>query len=519
VGGVAYKGRANPAGTYVSVGDGRAQLDIGFRDRWWSPMRDSSMLISTEAPTLPSVTLSNSKPLTRARLSYEVFMARLSLSDKIFYQGARVAGYPRVAGFHVSLEPVKGLTFSANRLMQFGGGGRQQSIKALFKAFFNAYAYDNTNPGAATGADLEFGNQQLSLASQLTIPGRMPAAVYVEYAAEDTFHAENYRFGNGALSFGLFLPKFRPNLQARYEFSNWEDVWYVHHLYGDGLTNHGRVLGNWAADWREPHDFAGGQSHMLQVNWRRDNGAAIELRYRTAKNASYTGKNYQQAHMLSAAIAGPWRQFEIGAKVEAGLDMYGKGYGRVAATLTVTGDARNSIPSTYATGRGASTPTSDVTVERFVEVGVMAGKLRYEQDFEVVPARNSSEAGAHVGIGVRRSVSKHSDFGARLEIDDLRGRTLLSLRALDYRYRFNGKLAVGGFFGFSRYAGPTPAHGYYLGTGVQWRNIRPGWDLNADLRYADRIVRKKIIPGESIRVWPNEFWSMTGGAVYLSRRF
>src|SRR2546429_5854567 len=28
-------------------------------DLWWSPMTDSAMLISTQAPTMPSVTLSN----------------------------------------------------------------------------------------------------------------------------------------------------------------------------------------------------------------------------------------------------------------------------------------------------------------------------------------------------------------------------------------------------------------------------------------------------------------------------
>jgi len=36
-----------------------AQLDIGYRDHWLSPATDSSMLLSTEAPTMPSVTLSN----------------------------------------------------------------------------------------------------------------------------------------------------------------------------------------------------------------------------------------------------------------------------------------------------------------------------------------------------------------------------------------------------------------------------------------------------------------------------
>jgi Capsule assembly protein Wzi len=458
------------------------------------------------------------RPMTRARLSYEVFMARLSLSNSIIYQGVAVAGYPRVAGVHVAIQPVKGWTISANRVLQFGGGGRPQSLNSLFRAFFNPYKYDNTNPGAGSGADTEFGNEQVSFTSELTVPGRMPASVYAEYAAEDTFHTEPYRYGNGALSFGIFLPKLRPNLQVRYEFSNWEDVWYVHHLYLDGLTNYGHVLGNWAADWRAKGDAAGGQSHMLQVNWRRDNEGVVMLRYRRAQNASYTGQGYKLAHMLSASISGPWRQFEIGGSVDAGRDMYGKIFGRVAATVTITGDAHNTVPRYYAQDGGAA-PASGVVVERFVEAGVISGSLRYEQDLGSLPTRNTSGSGAHVGIGVRRSTSKHSDFGARLELDGVGSHSMLSVRALDYRYRFNSKLAATAFFGFSRYDARTPAHGYYLGGGAQWRNILPGWDLNADVHYFDRIVRKKITPGEVTIDWPNEYWTMTSGALYLSRRF
>jgi|ERR1019366_3462980 hypothetical protein len=78
VGAVAYAGRTVPVGSILSVGFNWAQLDLGYRDHWFSPMTDSSMLISTEAPTLPSVTLSNYEPLTRlgsARLPVRVLFS------------------------------------------------------------------------------------------------------------------------------------------------------------------------------------------------------------------------------------------------------------------------------------------------------------------------------------------------------------------------------------------------------------------------------------------------------------
>src|SRR5215469_16914664 len=83
LGGVAYDGRQKPTGSFISLGWDVAQLDFGFRDHWWSPMTDSAMLISTQAPTMPSVTLSNWRPLTRLGWQYEFFVARMSYTDRI----------------------------------------------------------------------------------------------------------------------------------------------------------------------------------------------------------------------------------------------------------------------------------------------------------------------------------------------------------------------------------------------------------------------------------------------------
>ena len=114
LGGVAYQGRVTPTGTMLSLGFDWAQLDIGWRDHWWSPMTDSSMLISTEAPTMPSITLSNYQPLTRLRLHYSVFLARMSESSRIELPLSVntphrfTRGYPKMGGVRVGIEPVSG---------------------------------------------------------------------------------------------------------------------------------------------------------------------------------------------------------------------------------------------------------------------------------------------------------------------------------------------------------------------------------------------------------------------------
>ncbi len=265
LGGVGNSDRVTPTGTMASLGWDAAQIDVGYRDHWWSPFRLGSMLVSTEAPTMPSVTISSVEPLTRAHLRYELFMSRMSYSDRIESGAGYTAGNPRLFGFHIDLEPAPGWTLGVSRMMQYGGGDRPSGIKDMVKAFFNPATYDNcTDP---TSDCQQFGNEQVAFSSEFVLPMRFPMSTYIEYAAEDTFHSENFRFGSSALSAGIYLPRLLPNLQLRYEFSEWQSNWYVHHIYQDGMTNDGIVLGQWGAQWRRPGDNVGAQSHALELIW------------------------------------------------------------------------------------------------------------------------------------------------------------------------------------------------------------------------------------------------------------
>src|SRR4029077_896601 len=107
-GAIAYSGRTVPTGSMLSLGFNWAQIDIGYRDHWLSPATDSSMLISTESPTMPSVTLSNYEPLTRLGFQYELGWSRLSRSDHIVYQGKESSGKPYLFSSQFSIEPFSG---------------------------------------------------------------------------------------------------------------------------------------------------------------------------------------------------------------------------------------------------------------------------------------------------------------------------------------------------------------------------------------------------------------------------
>src|SRR5262249_41953095 len=123
-------------------------------------------------------------------------------------------------------------------------------------------------------------------------------------------------------------------------------------------------------------------------------------------------------------------------------------------------------------------------------------------------------SGAHLALGARREVSEHSDLGARLELEDLNGRSLAGVRLIDYRYRFSGPLALGAFVGAARYALATPAYGFYLGAGLEWRR-----EAGVEARYYDSIARDRVLPSDPHTTRPDSFYDVAGAVASLTYHF
>lgn len=132
---------------------------------------------------------------------------------------------------------------------------------------------------------------------------------------------------------------------------------------------------------------------------------------------------------------------------------------------------------------------------------------------------STNTTGLHFGVGVRRDLPKGGNIGVRLEVDDVDSNTLLAIRALDYRFNLSQRLAINAFAGAARLDLATPAYGYYFGGGVQFKNLRPKWDLSVDVRYGDKIARDNLLPTDPQGGSPDNFYDLTGISVYLSRRF
>ena len=154
------------------------------------------------------------------------------------------------------------------------------------------------------------------------------------------------------------------------------------------------------------------------------------------------------------------------------------------------------------------------SAEIFVDFGYNDTSI--EADIATLPDKLETDAGGlHLGLGFRRELTQGS-IGARLELDDLDGESLISVRAFDYRRHLSERFALTAFAGAARLDLDTPAYGWYLGGGVQLKDLWPRWSLGLDLRLGDKLARDNFDP---LAPRPDDFYDLTGFALYLSRGF
>jgi hypothetical protein len=451
-------------------------------------------------------------------LRYEVFLAEMEHSDRIVVADGFTSGKPGLAGLHLAIEPAPGWSLALNRLAQFGGGERSKSFGDFIDALIDPEEFDERGN---VSLEEEFGNQAAAWTSQFIFPGRVPFTTYLEYAGEDRAYEGNFRsFSNAALSIGVTFPRLWRAIDLTYEASEWQNSWYVHSIYRDGLTEDGHVLGHWGADSRLVGHGIGAQAHLVRVGWEPSWGGLLQVRARTVENEQFPLRNppvnYQRAYDLAVSYSRSMRGWTAGAQAMAGRDVFGDTFARLEGFVRLGGEWADA-------GGGWSAVASAVEgAEVFVDAGINANEVLVTLDAVSATrsgVRTDTQIAPHFAVGARRAVSAHNDLGFRLELDTIDDKMLLGVRALDYRYRFDGPIALSAFLGAARYDLVTPAMGYYGGVGVQWRDIVRGVDLGVDARYADKVTRDKLLPGEPRVVRPDSFYDISSVTLYLSYRW
>jgi Capsule assembly protein Wzi len=532
---VAYSGRTDPNGTMLSVGFNWAQLDIGYRPHWLSPLTDSSMLVSTESPTLPSVTLSNWEPLTRLGFQYEFFLTRLSQTgsnsgdslpgDNIRYNGVESRGDPRLFVSQLSFEPFPGWSIGVNRLLEYGGGsGLPESAHFVLHSFYQP-----------TGTVQLESNTQASYISRFIFPGKTPFSVYFQYAGETNSDGGFYLLGDAAMSAGIDFPRIWRHFDMTFEVSEWQNIWYVHNIFLDGMTNYGLVFGNWGADQRNFNDGVGARSAMLRIGWEPAFGGYLEERVRSLVNETYYGGDqrtynpasppafpYHHYYDFSVTYSRPWKGVTVGGQALVGRDVDGQSFTRLSGFVRYGGDSRTRDDGELNEDSYGGGP-NEHGAEVFVDAGFNVNEVHIDTEPTLPKTTTPLAADPHLGLGARRAVSEKNDLGVRLELDEVDHHGLIGFRAIDYRHRYNDSFALGAFTGVDRYALATPAYSIYFGLGAQWRNFLPRWlpkwDLGLDLRYAQNIARDHILATDPQGPRPETFYKIESAVLYLSRHF
>ena len=298
----AWQGEVNLEDSYVSIGVPYLQLDVGYKPHWLSPFKQSAMLLSTHAPTFANVSVSNNTPLTEWNINYELFAGQLSESQNILYQGELITGKPMLTGVHFSMSPAPGFTLALNRILQSGGGERGNGFGDILDAFFDPSGSDNTS--ADLSVDEQFGNQAASIVARFDFPGDTPFSIYMEYAGEDTSRGTNYRLGNSSLSAGFDFPLLFNRFSMNYEYSNWQNGWYAHHVYRDGLVNESRIIGHYAAELRARSttyagEAIGATNHNFELGWQLSPSERLEFGFNATKNTDFSDIEYVTARTYS----------------------------------------------------------------------------------------------------------------------------------------------------------------------------------------------------------------------------
>jgi hypothetical protein len=547
-------GRFDPEGTMVSTGDQYLQLDAGYRDQWLSPMTDSSMLISTEAPTMPSFTVSSQMPFSPLGIEYQFSVARMSYQDDIAWvvenkqgqvvNGGYTAGDPNLATLHLGIAPVPGWSFAGNLALQYGGGARPSSLASLFDDLLQRTSFST----AANAIDSRFANREVSLTSTYTFPAATPLETYVEYDGRDTLHGELYRFHETALAAGIHIPELFKHYDLTLEASEWQNNWYTDYVWTGGMVNDASVVGDWGAAWRGFGDAAGARSFMAQLGFALPSGDLMDVRLRVLQDAGYASvclsscavaagtplSSYSLAQMLSVEYAQPRDGYTRGLSLDVGRDEYAAGFVRLGVFVRLDGGRQSALEEEDEedeedsdNGAGQASTATPSGFERFVAVGASSGRLGldlggFSTANEAAPLQYRDELSPYLGVGLRRPISTYVDVGVQADFDNFDG-LMMGLRILDVRYRLGRHVAAGGFVGFARYSGPTPAQGYYYGFGLQWRNLWRHWDVSLEERYFDALQRDKVLPSDAAAYAntndPVEWYMMQATSLSLSHDF
>lgn len=217
-------------------------LSLGRKSRWWSPSKNSSLILSNASRPSYGVEIKNYQPIMPKRkifsffgnVNYELFVNKLEKN--------RTIPNALLLGSRVSLNPSKNLNISLLRTAQFGGDNRPTDSKTILNLLIGK---DNAG-SKGVGVDDQPGNQLAGIDFKYKFKKIRNASIYGQIIGEDEagyLPSRNFYLIGGEYAF-LFLGKpLYLNFDSVDTSSGRDNYTYSHTLYKDGYRYLGLPIG------------------------------------------------------------------------------------------------------------------------------------------------------------------------------------------------------------------------------------------------------------------------------------
>jgi hypothetical protein len=238
-------------GSYLGMNFGNFMLSAGYMERWWGPGWDGSLILSTNARPIPTVTLERNytDPFKTRWLSWlgpwraSIAMGRAEDS------GVPVTGV-RFFASRVNFKPRPWLEFSLTRTAQWCGGIRPCDIDT----FGDMLVGNDNQVSDGVITEEQPGNQMAGYDIRLRSPWRrLPIAIYTQWIGEDEAGGLPAKFlGQVGLETWGSMRSAAWRLRAEYTDTTCNftrqsplfDCAYRHPIYPQGYSHRGRTIGD-----------------------------------------------------------------------------------------------------------------------------------------------------------------------------------------------------------------------------------------------------------------------------------
>jgi len=296
-----------PDGTYLGFTVGNFMISAGYMERWWGPGWDGSLILSTNARPIPSLTLERNytDPFKSKWLSWiGTWRASIALGEAESHDVA-VANVKFLAA-RVNFKPRPWLEFGLTRTAQFCGGDTECDWSTFWDMLLGR---DNQVEEDGTPSEEQPGNQMAGYDMRLRSPWRaLPMTFYTQWIGEDeagglpskfigqfgletwgSMRAGGWRLRAEYSDTACNFSREQPEFGVAYRNSNYPQGYaYRGRIIGHSMDNDSRVYTLAGILTRENGDVVSLTARRVELN--RDGGAHaisdvpldldnVELRY------------------------------------------------------------------------------------------------------------------------------------------------------------------------------------------------------------------------------------------------